>query len=94
MFKFFTNKLFLLAAYQVLEPFIEKFIYWGVPRAKVKLYENLAKHTQPAIDSLFKLKAKVKQSPNTLDDTCLKQGSAAIKAFADFLLDIHEKLEN
>ena len=51
-----------------------------------KLYENLAKYTQPAIDSLYKLKAKIKETPTEVDDYCFDQGVTAIETFANYLL--------
>ena len=57
-----------------------------------KLYENLAKYTQPAIDSLFKLKDKIKNTPNELDDYCFNQGVSAIETFANYLLEETKKL--
>lgn len=50
----------------IIQPFILKLIKKKVPTTITKLYENLAKYTQPAIDSLFKLKGKIQNSPNEL----------------------------
>ena len=60
--------------WSIIQPFILKLIKKNVPTSITKLYENLAKYTQPAIDSLFKLKEKIKNSPNELDDYCFNQG--------------------
>ena len=58
-----------------------------------KLYENLAKYTQPAIDSLFKLKDKIKNTPNELDDYCFNQGVLAIENFANYLFGVVKELK-
>ena len=44
----------------LIQPFILKLLKKNVPTSITKLYENLAKYTQPALDSLHKLKAKIK----------------------------------
>lgn len=64
----------------IIQPFILKLIKKKVPTTITKLYENLAKYTQPAIDSLFKLKGKIQNSPNELDDYCFNQGVNAIES--------------
>lgn len=76
----------------VVQPFILKLIKKRVPTSITKLYENLAKYTQPAIDSLFKLKEKIKNSPNELDDYCFNQGVNAIETFANHLLETVKSL--
>lgn len=75
------------AIWAVIQPFILKLIKKNVPNSITKLYENLAKYTQPAIDSLFKLKEKIKNTPNELDDYCFNQGVNAIETFANHLLE-------
>lgn len=75
-----------------IQPFVLKLMKRNVPRSVTKLYENLAKYTQPAIDSLFKLKEKIKNSPNELDDYCFNQGINAIETFANYLLDTVKEL--
>lgn len=75
------------AIWLVIQPFILKLMKKNVPNSITKLYENLAKYTQPAIDSLFKLKEKIKNSPNELDDYCFNQGVNAIETFANYLLE-------
>ena len=59
----------------------------NVPTSITKLYENLAKYAQPTIDSLFKLKEKIKNTPNELDDYCFNQGVNAIETFANYLFE-------
>mgnify|MGYP004470737125 FL=1 len=76
----------------VIQPFILKLMKKNVPNSITKLYENLAKYTQPAIDSLFKLKDKIKNTPNELDDYCFNQGVSAIETFANYLLEETKKL--
>ena len=71
----------------VIQPFVFRLLKKNVPTTITKLYENLAKYTQPAIDSLFKLKEKIKNSPNELDDYCFNQGVNAIESFANYLLE-------
>ena len=72
----------------VIQPFVLRLLKKNVPTSITKLYENLAKYTQPAIDSLFKLKEKIKNSPNELDDYCFNQGVSAIESFANYLLEV------
>lgn len=76
----------------VLQPFILKLIKKNVPNSITKLYENLAKYTQPAIDSLFKLKDKIKKTTNELDDYCFNQGVDAVEKFANYLLETVQEL--
>lgn len=80
------------AIWAVVQPFILKLIKKKVPTSITKLYENLAKYAQPAIDSLFKLKEKIKNSPNELDDYCFNQGVNAIETFANHLLETVKSL--
>lgn len=80
------------AIWAVVQPFILKLIKKKVPTSITKLYENLAKYTQPAIDSLFKLKEKIKNSPNEIDDYCFEQGVSAIESFANHLLETARNL--
>lgn len=75
------------AIWAVIQPFILKLIKKNVPTSITKLYENLAKYAQPAIDSLFKLKEKIKNTTNELDDYCFNQGVNAIETFANYLLE-------
>ena len=81
------------AIWLVVQPFILKLIQKKVPTSITKLYENLAKYTQPAIDSLFKLKDKIKNTPNELDDYCFNQGVLAIENFANYLFTIVKELK-
>ncbi len=81
------NKLWL-----VIEPYVLKLVEKSVPKYITKLYENLAKYAQPAIESLEKLKEKIKTSPNALDDYCFNQGVNAIEAFANYLLEAVNEL--
>jgi hypothetical protein len=76
----------------VIQPFIVKLLKKKVPTSITKLYENLAKYTQPAIDSLSKLKNKIKETPNEIDDYCFEQGVCAIENFANYLLSVVEDL--
>jgi hypothetical protein len=76
----------------IVEPFVLNLIKKQVPDSITKLYENLAKFTHPAIDSLFKLKNKIKDTPNSLDDYCFNQGVDALDSFAHYLLETIEKL--
>ena len=81
------------AIWLVVQPFISKLIQKKVPNSITKLYENLAKYTQPAIDSLFKLKDKIKNTPNELDDYCFNQGVLAIETFANYLFEVVKELK-
>ena len=78
----------------LIQPFVLKLLQKHVPTNITKLYENLAKYTQPAIDSLYKLKQKIKLTPNELDDYCFEQGVTAIETFAQYLLDETKRLRN
>jgi len=82
----------LSTIWAVIQPFVLKLIKKNVPNSITKLYENLAKYTQPAIDSLFKLKDKIKKTPNELDDYCFEQGVNAIEKFANYLLETVQEL--
>lgn len=81
------------AIWLVVQPFILKLIQKKVPTSITKLYENIAKYTQPAIDSLFKLKDKIKNTPNELDDYCFNQGVLAIENFANYLFTVVKELK-
>ena len=76
----------------LIEPFVMNLVKKQVPSTITKLYENLAKFTQPAIDSLFKLKNKIKDTPNSIDDYCFNQGVNALETFANYLTGVVEKL--
>ena len=76
----------------IIQPFIVKLAQKNVPTTITKLYENLAKYTQPAIDSLFRLKDKINESPSELDDFCFDQGVCAIEKFANYLLAVVKDL--
>lgn len=78
--------------WNIIQPFILRLLKKNVPTSITKLYENLAKYTQPAIDSLYKLKAKIKETPSELDDYCFEQGVSAIETFANYLLEETKKL--
>ena len=49
-------------------------------------FEKECSNIQPALDSLYKLKAKIKETPSELDDYCFDQGVTAIETFANYLL--------
>lgn len=78
----------------IICPFILKLLEKNVPDKITKLYENLAKYSQPAIDSLFKLKTKIKETPNEVDNFCFSQGVQAIENFANHLLSIVLRLRS
>lgn len=71
----------------LIEPFAINLIKKEVPKRIVRLYENLAKFTQPAINSLLKLKEKAKETPNELDDYCFNQGVDALETFGNYILE-------
>ena len=91
---FFNTEMASILWTLVLAPIVAKLIANQVPKRITKLYENLAKYTQPAIDSLFKLKEKIKNSPNKIDDECFKIGVEALKAFNSYLNEVIAKLES
>lgn len=74
--------------WDLIQPFVLKLVDKNVPKYITKLYENLAKYTKPAIDSLFKLKEKIAATPNELDNYCFNQGVDAIETFANHLLTV------
>ena len=78
--------------WSILQPFILKLLKKNVPNSITKLYENLAKYTQPAVDSLYKLKLKIIETPNELDNYCFNQGVSAIESFANYLLETVKEL--
>lgn len=88
----FKNWKELSTIWSIIQPFILKLIKKNVPSSKTKLYENLAKYSQPAIDSLFKLKTKIINSPNEIDNYCFEQGVQAIENFANHLLLLVQQL--
>ena len=67
--------------WDLLEPFVINLAEKNVPK-------YITKATQPALDSLKKLKEKIKTSPNALDDYCFNQGVNAIETFANHLLTV------
>ena len=81
-----------ILAWAIIEPFVLKLVEKQVPNGVTKLYENLAKYSQPAITSLESLKIKIKTSPNKLDDYCFKQGVDALESFANYLLETVKSL--
>lgn len=78
----------------LIQPFIKRLLEKNVPNRITQLYENLAKYTQPTINSLFKLKNKIKETPNELDDYCFNQGVSAIETFANYLLETAKELRS
>ena len=78
----------------LIQPFVLKLLQKRVPTSITRLYENLAKYTQPAINSLYRLKQKTKITPNELDDYCFEQGVSAIETFANYLLEETQRLRN
>ena len=92
LFAFIKNWKDISVLWGLIEPFIINLAKKEVPKNVTKLYENLAKHTQPLIDSLESLKTRTKLTPNELDDYCFSQGVDAIDAFAHYLLGVVENL--
>ena len=80
--------------WSLIQPFVLKLVKKNVPDSITKLYENLAKYTEPALDSLYKLKAKIKETPSELDDYCFEQGVLAVETFANYLLEEIKKLRS
>ena len=80
--------------WSLIQPFVLKLLKKNVPNSITKLYENLAKYTQPAIDSLYTLKEKIKETPNEDDDYCFNQGVEAIETFANYLLEETKNLRS
>lgn len=89
---FFTTWKNTNLTWAIIEPFVLKLIEKKVPTTVTKLYENLAKYSQPAITSLESLKNKIRKSPNSLDDYCFAQGVNAIESFANYLLEVVKSL--
>lgn len=92
LFALIKNWKDLSTIWVIIQPFVLKLIKKKVPASKTKLYENLAKYSQPAIDSLFKLKVKIINSPNEIDNYCFEQGVQAIENFANHLLSLVQRL--
>jgi len=78
----------------IIQPFVIRLIQKKVPGSITKLYKNLAKYSQPAVDSLFKLKEKIEKSPSELDNYCFNQGVSAIEKFANYLIRISIELRS
>lgn len=76
----------------IIQPFVKRLLEKNVPNTITKLYENLAKYSQPAINSLYKLKNKIKETPSEIDDYCFNQGVSAIETFANYLLETAKDL--
>ena len=93
LFAFVKNWKDFSVIWSILQPFILKLLKKNVPNSITKLYENLAKYTQPAIDSLYKLKLKIVETPNELDNYCFNQGVSAIESFANYLLETVKELK-
>lgn len=92
IFKAIKNWRTVSQIWKIIQPFVIRLIEKKVPNWVTRLYENLAKYSQPAIDSLFKLKKKIKNTPNELDDYCFNQGVLAIENFAKYLLNVVKEL--
>lgn len=92
LFAFVKNWKDFSIIWSIIQPFILKLLKKNVPNSITKLYENLAKYTQPAVDSLYKLKLKIIETPNELDNYCFNQGVSAIESFANYLLDTVKEL--
>lgn len=78
----------------LIQPFVKRLLEKNVPDRITKLYENLAKYSQPAINSLYKLKTKIKETPSEIDDFCFEQGVSAIETFANYLLETAKDLKS
>ena len=89
---YFRNWKDLSIIWVLIQPFVLRLLKKNVPNNITKLYENLAKYTQPAIDSLYRLKQKIKTTPNEVDDYCFEQGVSAIETFANYLLEETQRL--
>ena len=74
------------AIWAVIQPFILKLIKRMFRLQSLNSMKTSQKYAQPTIDSLFKLKEKIKNTPNELDDYCFNQGVNAIETFANYLL--------
>lgn len=81
-------------SWRLIEPFILKLLAKNVPGSITKLYENLIKPTQPVIDSIFRLKEKIKKTPTQVDDYCFNEGLNLIETYANHLLAIVEQLKS
>lgn len=78
--------------WKLIEPFVLNLVKKQVPKLITKLYENLAKYTEPVINSLFNLKEKINQTPSELDNYCFEQGVNALDSFANYLQGVVENL--
>jgi hypothetical protein len=77
----------------LIEPFLIKLIDLGVKKYKTNIYKHLADKAQTAVESLIKLKQKIKESPSELDNKCFSEGLNIIKTLNSWLVDRIKELE-
>ncbi len=83
----------LSAIWSVIHPFVLKLLQKKVPASVTRLYENIAKVHEPLINSLHKLKNKIKETPNQLDDECFNIGVSTLEAYNIYLTEEIKKLK-
>ena len=81
-------------AWTIIEPFVIKLIKKNVPNKITKLYEDVPKTHQPLLNSLNKLKNKIKETPNKIDDECFEIGVSALEKYHEYLGEEIKKLRS
>ena len=85
MFNLFTNWKKINVLWALIEPLVLKLVKKQVPNKIQALYENVVKMLTPCINSLLKLKAKIKDTPNSTDDYCFGVGISILKQIHTWL---------
>ena len=93
MFNLFTSWKKFNVLWLLIEPLLLKLAKKQVPSRIQVLYENVVKMLTPCINSLLKLKAKVKETPNATDDYCYGIGINILKQIHTWLGAQIEELE-
>lgn len=86
------NSTLIKTLWEFVEPVLIKTAEKNIPKYISRLPENLTKCIQPALDCLFKLKEKIRQTSNKMDDFLFQQGVNALESFANHLLSVVEEL--
>lgn len=93
MFNLFANWKNFNVLWAIIEPLVLKLARKQVPSRIQALYENIVKMLTPCIESLLKLKAKVKETPNATDDYCFNVGVSILKKIHTWLGSQIDELE-
>lgn len=93
MFSLFNSWKTISTLWAIIEPLIIKLSKKQVPTYIQKLYENVVKMLMPCINSLLKLKVKIKETPNNVDDYCFEVGVNILKQIHVWLGEQIKELE-